>query len=566
MYFFFIVSVQVIAIKPKSVNVALETVFEFDKNIKSSELDLIDRIQTFLAKVSSTLRNGRREYKFIKRDNKFVKDIIIESIQIILSFKDEDLEIFPEIIKNELETYFIINHKHNLNINKIKSNEETLAHDVKVIKNQLKNALDFINNKDTKLNKYNFLNSFFKQKSNDKLNELLQNLKTYAHKYRRRNHDLRQMFTEGFKELYVKYYVNLDENVKNLLKSMIGKIYNRMVINIDNDVNKKMVPKKNLMEYRHKFTTSQYDSRNVKVKINILHETDEPASEENTTPKQLLQTLWVEEKDRNFDYDSDDQMSEHNIDKGKKRKQKRKKVRKNVYKLEPINLNHDPNKPHRFVIESRTKTTTPSLYKHHYDVTPNNKKYIYNMYKKPHYRVENFDLKKNEYLSVPSHEEMIIQDMANFKLKNTEKNNSEYDNILKTNENLNKVISPENKFNVSTKEVSDINNKTIELRKEVENVTTLLQTEHKNITADNSKTFENVEELDQSHMDNKTLFGSNTIPTIEHKLDFKEETRRNYNISEVEQSDDAPSTTAENLTMNILYEKEVNLTLNELKN
>lgn len=92
-------SVSTKAVKPRSINVALETVFEFDK---PSDADFIDQVQRILNKVKNVLKDNPKRYRTERyKFTNFLED----AIDVLQSFNDEDLREIVLVINNEIRKH-----------------------------------------------------------------------------------------------------------------------------------------------------------------------------------------------------------------------------------------------------------------------------------------------------------------------------------------------------------------------------------------------------------------------------------------------------------------------------
>lgn len=99
--------------KPRSVNLELETILKFKKHDNSADLQFIDNIQRTLSKVRNAIvgrKIDRRNFSESYTKFKF-SDFIENLINTLGNYNDEDLEAVSAVVSDELSKYHYENCK-----------------------------------------------------------------------------------------------------------------------------------------------------------------------------------------------------------------------------------------------------------------------------------------------------------------------------------------------------------------------------------------------------------------------------------------------------------------------
>ncbi|XP_063371723.1 uncharacterized protein LOC134659957 [Cydia amplana] len=90
------------AVDPKQLNVALETVLQFDKKDRAADLAVLDKVQNFLDQIKDAMRtSGRRS----GRNDITFTDFILKAAKILKGLEDNDLEEAYVVINDETRRY-----------------------------------------------------------------------------------------------------------------------------------------------------------------------------------------------------------------------------------------------------------------------------------------------------------------------------------------------------------------------------------------------------------------------------------------------------------------------------
>ncbi|XP_063371722.1 uncharacterized protein LOC134659955 [Cydia amplana] len=139
------------AVDPKQLNVALETVLQFDKKDRAADLAVLDKVQNFLDQIKDAMRtSGRRSGG---NDITFT-DFILKAAKILKGLEDNDLEEAYVVIndetrryintENELRELFDDNDMRRYVSDKLDDNKEMAADD---LRRYLDEAVAFIEHK-----------------------------------------------------------------------------------------------------------------------------------------------------------------------------------------------------------------------------------------------------------------------------------------------------------------------------------------------------------------------------------------------------------------------------------
>ncbi|VVC94217.1 unnamed protein product [Leptidea sinapis] len=212
------------ATHPRSVNLALETVLQFDQNY---DISIVETFQNFLSKLKSTLQNSRRNTA--RRDGNHFKftDFIEKAIETVRAYSDIDLEHFADVFFDETQKYNnenceILKITDNLGLRRVLSNKmsQVKMASADTIRRRLNVVLDQIRRNAKDSNFFNLINSLYKKKDEEKFARILNSLRLY----RRSPKDLEKIVEDGFRSVIVDYYCDLTENNKNYASSIISSL------------------------------------------------------------------------------------------------------------------------------------------------------------------------------------------------------------------------------------------------------------------------------------------------------------------------------------------------------
>ncbi|XP_068627119.1 phosphatidylinositol 3-kinase 1-like [Battus philenor] len=230
-----------LASKPRSVNLALETTFEFNNK---HDVAIIEKVRKFLDKIENavdeklSIRTGKdnvSEYEFT--------DFLRELLTTINSFNDKNLKAVLRIFNEEIRSHNYRGYRFKeimedgklrryilLTLKKIK---DTPIH---LLRKQLKMNLKglkkkYINKQNTSF--LNFLNVLYKRQSPAALKKTIENFKLYKNTKKDTDANLRDIIRNAIKTIIYDRYSNLEDNVRRDVKSWL-----ELMIRIDSNFNK----------------------------------------------------------------------------------------------------------------------------------------------------------------------------------------------------------------------------------------------------------------------------------------------------------------------------------------
>ncbi|XP_037299928.1 uncharacterized protein LOC115454083 [Manduca sexta] len=213
---------QTESIQPRSVNLALDTILEF--NDKETDLQIIDNVEKFLGKIKNVLKekSGRRS---MDKDFKFT-DYLINFFEMINRYDDDDLEDVVTVIDDEIRKYHYAGCKFfellqnndmrkfvGRKLNQIKDKTpDDLRYDIETVIDTLKTGEEGIKEF------LDYINSLYPKESRDKLKNFLNNIELYKSKSKRANLDLIKIIREGLRNAIFDHYTNLNVNARKDFK------------------------------------------------------------------------------------------------------------------------------------------------------------------------------------------------------------------------------------------------------------------------------------------------------------------------------------------------------------
>lgn len=363
-----IVTAHAVTGKSKSVNLALETVLEFDKHNLDSDVKIIDNVQKFLSNVrnvlhANTSNSGRR----MGTPYLQFTDFLYSCIETLKTYDDENLQKFAESFDEEIRKYhykgckfyeLLENNKARQYISR--KFEEFRNHPPKKLRKVLNKIQKKLQNTKSKKVKaiINLINSLYRLDSQSKFQTFIDNLEAY--KTKRKNAiaiDLNKIIKNGIRALIFDHYTNLNPNVRQDVKFQVSAFINTDENPIErNDIT---IPTRNS---HHKQPTTENEKKSERIGLERhtynekkeddiekhkhskrLHQEREHDIEADVTNKWLLEEVttvkYIKKKKHTRDK-HDNLKSDKKHRKHKKHKKKKAKLRKKKEPVttKPINL------------------------------------------------------------------------------------------------------------------------------------------------------------------------------------------------------------------------------------
>ncbi|KPJ19549.1 Ras-related protein Rab-24 [Papilio machaon] len=205
-----------LATKPRSVNLNLETTFEFNNK---QDVSIIQKVRNFLNKIENAV-----DTKLAKRNGETTEftNFLQDLISTVNSYDDDDFKQVFRVLDDVANNFKSKDNKFNEIYNErlkyiltgmLKKINKAPA---KFLRSQLKKNLRFIQKKDVNVEFLNFLNKIYKKKSSTALKQTLDNFKNYGKKTRTSDVDLnlRDIIDKAVKSLVHDQYYNLNEDTQ----------------------------------------------------------------------------------------------------------------------------------------------------------------------------------------------------------------------------------------------------------------------------------------------------------------------------------------------------------------
>lgn len=205
-------SVSTKATKPRSINVALDTVFEFDK---PSDVDFIDQLQGILNKVKNVLKDNPKRHR---TERYKVTNFLEDAIYMLQSFNDEDLREIFLVVNKEIRKHLqgnaleekkrrFLSDEHNRF--KIRSIKE-IRKDLDQLSTKVKNGKH--KNKDN--NFLGFIKTLYNRDSEQKLARFIRKLKMFRRNFSGKSERLQQAVRRLLNSVIFEHFFNLPEETK----------------------------------------------------------------------------------------------------------------------------------------------------------------------------------------------------------------------------------------------------------------------------------------------------------------------------------------------------------------
>ncbi|XP_049884466.1 uncharacterized protein LOC126379689 [Pectinophora gossypiella] len=215
-----------------SVNVALETVLEFEKKDIPSDVKVLDRVQKFLARVRSILNESMDTRRSDRRDRIKFTDFVENALIILRSFSDEDLEELVVVVDDELRKY----HYKGCKFYELVQNDDLRSYvttnlelmratPAKHLKTYIANAQKKLQNKsfnDEENAFIEYINSLYSGNTSETMYNILQNLQQYNTASKRSTTGLQKIVKDAIRSVVFDHYSNLNVNARRDLRIKVA--------------------------------------------------------------------------------------------------------------------------------------------------------------------------------------------------------------------------------------------------------------------------------------------------------------------------------------------------------
>ncbi|RVE49146.1 hypothetical protein evm_006153 [Chilo suppressalis] len=215
----------------RRVNLALETVLQFDNNENSADIEIIDKVQDFLKRVKRIIRNNRDSRRTAVIDDNTpltFTDFVKSALVILSSYNDEDLEEVAAVVDEELRKYHYKGCKfyeliENGDVRRFMADKLDKIRNVpgKELKRQLTTTIKKLTDSKDGFKHMlisTYLNSLYSEKDSEKFNDFLKHIAVYKQKSKRSNLDLVKIIRKGLRSIVFDHYSKLDSNTRRGLK------------------------------------------------------------------------------------------------------------------------------------------------------------------------------------------------------------------------------------------------------------------------------------------------------------------------------------------------------------
>ncbi|XP_013163534.1 PREDICTED: uncharacterized protein LOC106114759 [Papilio xuthus] len=247
-----------LATKPRSVNLALETTFEFNNK---QDVSIIQKVRNFLNKIENVV-----DKKLAKRNGETTEftDFLQDLISTINTYEDDDFKQVFRVLDNVVHNFKSKDNKFNqiynerlkyILANMLKKINKAPA---KFLRSQLKKNLRVIQKKDINLDFLKFLNMIYKKKSSTALKQTLDNFKNYGKKTRTSDVDmnLKDIIEKAVKSIIYDQYNNLNSDSQKEVQIWIKELTKNP--DDDDDSLKRETPKIHYKKKKHDITRDKY--------------------------------------------------------------------------------------------------------------------------------------------------------------------------------------------------------------------------------------------------------------------------------------------------------------------
>lgn len=210
-------------------NLALETVLEFNNKDNAGDANFLSTVQQFLDQVKTAIGTKKIDRRF-KSEDKHIRftDFVKTAINILKTYDDDDLEDVFAVFDDEIRKYHYRGCKfyelvEDQNVRRFVANKLDNLKDKPApnLRRNLDKAIQSI--VDSKLRKshvelLDHVNSLYRDDSSDKLKTFLNNLEAYSSKSKRANLNLIKVVRDGIRSVIFDHYSELNANARKDLK------------------------------------------------------------------------------------------------------------------------------------------------------------------------------------------------------------------------------------------------------------------------------------------------------------------------------------------------------------
>lgn len=217
----------------RSVNLALETVLEFNERDKASDINFLDNVQNFITKVKTVIgKNSNVQTSLRRAVNVAAIDTFTGFLQklvnILNTFDNTTLIDFFENLDKEIRKYHYKGCKfyeltENNDIRKFIAAKLDLIRrtPASVIKSNINTLSETLNNLNYHKNIkkiFDYINSLYRQDSRGKFQKVLTELELYGRSNSQSNTRLSEIIKNGVRSIIFDHYTNLNTNVRRDVK------------------------------------------------------------------------------------------------------------------------------------------------------------------------------------------------------------------------------------------------------------------------------------------------------------------------------------------------------------
>lgn len=191
-------------------NLALETVLQFDKKDQSADVEVLNRVQNFLDNIKDAMTSSKAiRRRSNTKDLKFT-DFLLEAAEALNSYDDDDLEEFFTVLDDQSRKY---NYKgckfyelvENKDVRRYMSNKLEQAKDtsVRTMRRYLKDVVKVIESNDygSRRGLVKLVNSLYDGAS-DKLDNVVESLRSYQSRSNESTMNLDDIVSDGVKSYF----------------------------------------------------------------------------------------------------------------------------------------------------------------------------------------------------------------------------------------------------------------------------------------------------------------------------------------------------------------------------
>ncbi|XP_047522993.1 uncharacterized protein LOC125061563 [Pieris napi] len=240
LYFLFLFLGHNECAKPRSVNLALETVFEFNNE---TDVGFVETVKGFLANIKDTIDNSYQsnDYQTRRMDSLTFTEFIENSINVLKSYNDLDLAYFIELLDTEINEHDYRNCEvkitNEFSLRSFFADKLSDARNLPVteIRRSLDNILRELRTKREKRRRiYNFLNSLVKRRTQERFRSILNYLQLYRRRQMEPTITLRTVVEKSIRSLIKDYICNLNYSSWRKIRHMFKIFYKDLRMPVHN--------------------------------------------------------------------------------------------------------------------------------------------------------------------------------------------------------------------------------------------------------------------------------------------------------------------------------------------